>query len=434
MKILIIGSGLVGFAAAIAFQKQGHQCVLFDKLNPVQVLSRGGDGFIQFGDIGGSVALASNSLRLLRDLGVLDEVLANSSPSRLVHYHKIDGSSPIVLELELVGSRLEDDKTFQCAQQIMRSKLHNILARAAQKAGATIYVDKYFVKLEQSEDSVRAEFKDGTVVEGDLLIGADGMHSPVRMQLFGDSCKAKFSGTIGYIGVVNYKEHGIQFDETIAFYIDRAKKRVITVFRVTDEIATLQASVINSVADENEEYRSYADLPAHAQRLADTLEEWGVPAKVSTMMRKAFRISPANLYELPDLAAYHKGRVVLVGDSAHGMLPNAGLGLGTGLDDVGTLAELFRQLPDTTATTAALQRTLRLYSEIRAPRAAKNAAFSRTMADQNYSTLFGANGSHFVHRLFVNAMNADWFRPYKAPEVYSQVVELQISSDKKALR
>ncbi|KAJ3285476.1 hypothetical protein HDU79_007320, partial [Rhizoclosmatium sp. JEL0117] len=234
--------------------------------------------------------------------------------------------------------------------------------------------------------------------------------------MFGQSSKAEFTGVIGHIGVVKLKEHNIVLNEPCAMFIDRDKKQIVSTFKVSEEVAAVQVSTFNDPTPvEGDEYRPYADLPKESTRLADIMESWGLPKNIEMMMRKSFRISPAAIYDLPDLQTYHKGRVLIIGDAAHGMVPNSGLGLLTGLEDVGVLLELFRNFPESKD----LLKVLNLYSKLRVPRGHDAAKRSRDMAKQYYegSQTIG----HILLRFGIFLFNYNIATLYKAYDCPTEV-------------
>ncbi|KAJ3077385.1 hypothetical protein HDU98_000035 [Podochytrium sp. JEL0797] len=409
MKVIIAGAGLVGAATALALRQVDIECAIYDQVNLADAIKRANGGIVEaidFGETGGAVLLGSSAQRVLSSLGVLDEVAAVSTRAPNTTWTKINGSNPIRLDSpNVIKYSGELNPAFQCPLQILRSKLHDILVKASYKAGARTFVGKKLVEVVETETGVTAKFSDGTSATGDLLIGADGIHSTTRRQALGSDLKAEFTGVIGHIGVVDIAAHGIKMDENLVFYIDRENKRMVWAFKISEQVGAVQVSTFNDPDPEESQddaYRPYADLPKHSERLADLIHEWGVPPHVVKMMKKAHRISPASIYDLPDLETYHKGRVVLVGDAAHGMVPNAGLGLSTGLEDVGTLKELFKQLPPDTKVSEILE----MYSKLRVPHATGASKRSRAMASQYYDvSALGVGFSHFVLRAGIFAFN-----------------------------
>ncbi|KAJ3077386.1 hypothetical protein HDU98_000036 [Podochytrium sp. JEL0797] len=442
MKVIIAGAGLVGAATALALCQIGIECTMYDQVNFADAIKKAKGGTIEaidFGESGGSVLLGSSALQVLKSLGVLEEVMANSLKAPYTHWFKIDGSCPIRLDSVAVTMHAgETDPAVQCPVQILRAKvrtreisdshpnlkptvlfslqLHDILVKASYKAGARTFSGKKLVSVTEANSNVTVTFADGTTATGDLVIGADGIHSATRRSVFGKDLKAKFTGQVGYIGIVNISEHKIELNEFCAFYIDREKKRMVSTFKFSEQVAVVRVSTFNDPDPEevqDDEYRPYPDLPKHSERLADLIEGWGVPDNLVMMMRKAHRIIPASIYDLPDLTTYHHGRVLLAGDSAHGMLPNAGIGLAVGLEDVGTLVELFKQLPNPSD----LPTVLALYSQLRVPRATAGAKRSRDMAVQYYSvSALGVGVSHFLLRFGVFLFNNNWIK-------YGQVID-----------
>ncbi|ORY38245.1 FAD/NAD(P)-binding domain-containing protein [Rhizoclosmatium globosum] len=308
-----------------------------------------------------------------------------------------DGSAPIVSDTRIANRTAgETDPKLLSPLQILRSRLHSIFIKACHKVGIKTHIGKKLATIEQGEGSVTATFVDGTTATGDLLIGADGMHSATRRRVFGENLTATFTGSM---------EHQINLKETeeCAFYVDRDP---------SEDIAAVQVSTFGDKEeqDKSASYRPYTDLPKHAGRLADLLHEWGVAPHVEKMMRCAFRVSAASIYDLPDMETYHKGRVLLVGDAAHGMVPNAGIGLLTGLEDVGTLLALFKRYPQGQDW----DKVLALYSKIRVPRGTGAANQARNIRTKTVATtpIFGGNLNHFVFRLVIHAANAGMFSLY----------------------
>ncbi|KAJ3078565.1 hypothetical protein HDU99_000517, partial [Rhizoclosmatium hyalinum] len=134
--------------------------------------------------------------------------------------------------------------------------------------------------------------------------------------------------------------------------------------------------------------------------LADEVASWGTNANVVKCIRHAKRIAPVNLYDLPDLSSFHKGRVILVGDAAHGTVPMAAQGLNQAIEDGGVLGDLLGHFQDTD-----YKRAFELYDQIRVPRThmcASNArgTWNRMKADNAIQAKIG----RFMMRLVFTIM------------------------------
>ncbi|ORY38237.1 FAD/NAD(P)-binding domain-containing protein [Rhizoclosmatium globosum] len=404
-SVVIIGSGLVGAATALALHQVGIKSSLYDQIDPIEAVSQG--QAIEFGESGGAVMIQAGGLRVLRTLGLLDECIAAGILTPYVSWHKIDGSAPIVHDARISNRTSgEMDPQLQTPLQILRSDLHRILIQSCHRAGIKTFVSKKLVDVTQDDVSATATFTDGSTATGDLIIGADGIHSVTRRKVFGENLRAKFTGSTGHIGVVKTTENGITLkpEEGTAFYVDRDKKLFMATFKVSDDTAAVSVSTFNDPENEDQSYRPVSDLPKHASLLADMLHTWNAPPHIEKMMRYAFRLSSTSIYDLPDMSSYHKGRVILIGDAAHGMVPSAGIGLLTGLEDVGTLLALFRHFPQEENWNKALE----LYSKIRVERGTAAANRSRFIKGQTYATtpIFGGSVNHFIQRMVVAGFNS----------------------------
>ncbi|ORY38250.1 hypothetical protein BCR33DRAFT_435430 [Rhizoclosmatium globosum] len=171
---------------------------------------------------------------------------------------------------------------------------------------------------------------------------------------------------MGQIGVVNLKEHNITIKDgnECSFYIDRDKKRYVGAFKVSDEVGAVRVSTFD---DPEEEDQSYPP------------------------------------------------------DAAHGMVPNAGIGLQTGLEDVGTLLVLLRNLPDPKDSATVLE----LYSKVRVPRGVAAATFARENRERGMATsVFGGNVNHFMFRMAMSAVNAGVITLYSVFDPETEVAKV----------
>ncbi|KAJ3229206.1 hypothetical protein HDU81_005539 [Chytriomyces hyalinus] len=401
MQFVIVGAGLVGASLAVALAQDGHDCVLYDRFDMVDaaVQAEGGDVTVSFGDVGGHVMIQTNGLRILKRMGILQQVLEAGLISPTVCTSKMDGTKPLRVNMFVEG----EDDDIKNPVQILRTLLHSILMKACEGVGARCYTGKKLISFTQNPDSVECRFEDGFVVHGDFLIGADGVHSATRKLLFGQDKVAQFTGVVGYLGCVDLKVNNLNVDHPTTFHVDRLTKCEVVMFRVSeDKLAWRVTEYAEPDKEATDSWRAYSNLPKESERLANMVEKWGLPPMYVECIRKSYRITPVTIYDLPDIPKFCDGRVLLIGDAAHGMRPNFGQGLSLGLEDVGTLRELFKMFPEPTD----YKKVFDLYEKTRIPRTHNIAGRSRGMAATVYAdSPMGAHLSHFKTRLFYLSMN-----------------------------
>ncbi|KAJ3279688.1 hypothetical protein HDU79_000372 [Rhizoclosmatium sp. JEL0117] len=400
--VTVIGSGLAGAITAFGLKKQGFEVTLYDRVDPIETLKEtlrtGVSQPIEFGDHGGSLAVLGNGLKALGHLGLLEHVKhLRDGPVMEQNFMLLDGSDRMVRKFT------HDD---QKPMHTLRHRLHQAVVNAATGAGIKLYGAKKIKNLTQTEDEVTVEFEDGTTVVSDFVVGADGIHSKTRKLLFPDAPEPEVKGT-GKIALVNIGTYPdgsvVEFNHHPGIYSNPLT--AITIFTAPftateGEVKIFQMDAFKPV-DAEDDWRPVSDLPTESTNLADEVASWGTHPSIVNCVRHARRISPVNLYDLPDLPRFHKGRVVLVGDAAHGMLPFLTQGLGQSIEDASVLCDLLGHYQDKDYKTAFAK-----YDEIRVPRAHMVAGESRT----TYSRLKAANGfqmkfGRFMMRLVFSILN-----------------------------
>ncbi|KAJ3293932.1 hypothetical protein HDU79_011774 [Rhizoclosmatium sp. JEL0117] len=401
--VAVIGSGLAGAITAIALKKQGFEPTLYDKVDPLEVLKetvRTGEVLgIQFGEVGGDLTILGNGIKALQHLGlqsVLDEIQSDESLEEM-SFLLLDGSDRIPKKTQKKGEVKP--------VQVLRSNLHAALMKAVHKAGIKAFAGKKIANLTQTENDVTVTFEDGTIVVSDFVVGADGIHSKTRRLLFPDAPKPEAFAT-GYVGVLDIgtRPNGVvvDFEYPGGVYSDPLNSRLVFGARCGKDIGAFFVADLNpaKLFDAGDDWRPYTDLPKESAKLADLVASWGTNESVVTCIRYAKRITPANLYDLPNLSAFHKGRVVLVGDSAHGTVPFYGQGLNQAIEDAGVLSDLFGHFEDD------YKKVFEVYDKIRVPRTRLCSASARkTAARMKASSKIDLKIGRFMMKLVFNILS-----------------------------
>jgi 2-polyprenyl-6-methoxyphenol hydroxylase-like FAD-dependent oxidoreductase len=165
-KAMIIGAGIGGLCSAIALQKQGFQVKVFDKAK-------------DFSTVGAGIVLAANALKVLEQLDLTGEVMSQGARVGKAEIRTWDGKLIVNLPTNEQAKRYGTHSYL-----IHRVYLQSILLNHID-LNTDIHLNKKLLTFKQTKSKVTAYFADGTEEEGDILIGADGIHSNVRKQLVG---------------------------------------------------------------------------------------------------------------------------------------------------------------------------------------------------------------------------------------------------------
>lgn len=182
-RVVIIGGGIGGLAAAVSLTRQGIHVDLYERTH-------------EFGEVGAGLQIAPNCTRILDDLGLLDEVKRlGVLPKAMVGKDGLTGEELTRLDL------LDVERRYGFPYMVIhRSDLHATFLRAAQAAGVNLVNDKLAVTFENTADGARVEFEDGTSVEAPIVIAADGLYSKARKLVVDDQPVS--SAYVAYRGAV----------------------------------------------------------------------------------------------------------------------------------------------------------------------------------------------------------------------------------------
>ncbi|MGW2093861.1 FAD-dependent oxidoreductase [Promicromonospora sukumoe] len=359
MRAIIVGAGITGPVTAMALQKAGIEATVHEAYD------RTADG------VGAYLTLAPNGLAALRVLDIDHRDLGGFDTPAL----ELRGSTGRVLARLGMG---RDDAEGTVSQTVRRSDLYTRLRDEAVRRGIPVEYGKRLVDVavvpgsgagptaagpssaagggSASEGSagVVASFADGTTAEGDLLIGADGLHSRTRAILDPACPPPRYTGLLNTGGYAS----GVTVDSPLGVFTMTFGKRAFFAYanRGPGDVWW------------------FANVPAAREASADELAAW-TPERWRAELERLFAddagpaleliaatpqiIGPWNTLDLPRVPVWHRGPIGLVGDAAHGISPTSGQGASLAIEDGVLLARFLRDHRDPTEAFAAFESTRR---------------------------------------------------------------------------
>lgn len=311
-KVLVIGGGVGGMCAAIQLRKQGIEVDLVE-INP------------NWAPDGAGITISGPTLRALREVGVIDEVLRLGG-----HWSAVDICGPqgdVKMTVPVVPASGADD--LPGAGGIMRPVLADILGHATQRAGANVRLGLSFESMVQDEAGVDVVFTDGSRGRYDLVIGADGVNSQVRKLVMPEFPGPKFSGQGSWRAVVP------RLRENSTIYMGATTKAGM------NPISDTECYLFVLDRREGMDFIPPSEWP---EKLAELLEEFGGQVgEIRDGLRQGTLPNARLLYR--PLAGHmiagpwHRGRIVLLGDTVHATTPHLASGAGIAIEGAVVLAE-----------------------------------------------------------------------------------------------
>jgi 2-polyprenyl-6-methoxyphenol hydroxylase-like FAD-dependent oxidoreductase len=314
-RVLIVGGGLSGTAAALSLQREGIDVEIIER-EPV------------WGAVGTGITLMSPALRALHQLGVLEKCLEEGSGCSEMSLFDADGN--LLHHLEIQGLLAD----FPAVGGMMRPTLHRILADAATAHGVSVRTSTTVVSLEQTADAVEVELSDGSKESYDLILAADGLRSQIREMVFGDDApKPQALGQVVWRALLR---RPASVTGEFQFYGPGLKTGFTPLG--PDKMYEFLVQPFDS------------DLPAREERPArmrELLEVFGgVVAEIRDEITDPDRVDVRKLYWLIMPPPWYRGRVLLIGDAAHATTPQLAMGGAIALEDGIVLGQLLRSEAD----------------------------------------------------------------------------------------
>lgn len=324
-KIKIAGAGLGGLTAAACLLKDGHDVEVFEQAPSL-------------GEVGAGIQVSANASRVLRHLGVLDELKKTAVRPERIEF-RLHQSAEVVSTLQIGEGH--EAKFGAPYYHVYRPDLHAVLAEKVEmlKPGA-IKLGKTVTGYKETESGVDLSLADGETRTGDVLIGADGIKSVVRAQMHGDE-PANFTGNVAWRFMVPVEKLPEDFMPPIFVNWMGPEKHAVVYWVRGGKLLNVVACV-----EKPEWTHDGWTVKAPWEDLSADYEGWH--AEFRTIIDAADRDSCYcwALNTRPRLPFWSTGRVTLMGDSAHPTLPYMAQGAVMAIEDAAVLSRALNEVDD----------------------------------------------------------------------------------------
>jgi salicylate hydroxylase len=341
-RVLIAGAGIGGLAAALACRQQGCEVKVLETTQ-------------EFGEVGAGIQLGPNAMKVLAALGLEREVIRVASVPEAILIADAVSGKPISRMLLGEAARQRYGQTYL---SIHRADLHDVLLGAAAARGVKLLADQTLQKYEQATHEVTGFTQDSSYT-AEVLVGADGLWSRVREQLVGDGAP-RSTGHAAFRAVLPSSAVPLEWRTPHVRVWWGRKIHVVSY--------PLRAGALWNVV-------VLAEVGGNMERgwvlSAEQQEVMALTACAEPQLQALLRAAQAahggwrrwNLFDrLPfDKAMMAKGRVALLGDAAHPMLPYLAQGAAMALEDAWVLGQSLKNQRDSA-------QSLKSYAAARAER------------------------------------------------------------------
>jgi salicylate hydroxylase len=313
-KTIIIGAGFSGLALALSLMQKGYKVELYEKRENLL-------------EVGAGVQIAPNGARVIKQLGLFEQVSKHACQSRYRKAGLWDSDQTHVFH-DL------DQQWLNCYGNywsMSRNDLYqNLLEAVLALDSSCIHTGYKFINFDQSGNHVIAHFENGKTATGNLIIGADGLFSQVRRVAFND-LNPQYAEMIAWRGMGNMVDLPEYAKSTDTEIFHSSNQLVITYPLHANKYFYFFGITKRSEFDQSKlfEYGTNKDC-------LDDFNGWN--QTLTTRIKHFNKVWKWPLYFQPPAEKWFDSNLALIGDACHAVMPFNGQGLTMGLEDAMALS------------------------------------------------------------------------------------------------
>lgn len=295
LKAVIIGGGIGGLTAGIALRQAGFEVEIYDRVRELR-------------PAGAGISLWSNGVKVLNRLGLGENMARIGGLMDKMEYRSLTGEllndidlNPLVLE---VGQR---------PYPVARADLQKMLLEAYP---GEVKLEHKCIEVVEDEKGVTAIFENGHRATGDLLVAADGVRSILRQYVLGEEVQPKYGGYVNWNGLVPASED-LAPKNTWAIYVGKHQRASMMPVAGDRFYFFFDVPLPKGTPANPETYRT---------ELAENFQGWAKPVQTLIERLDPFKTNRVEIHDVGPLNRMVRGRVALLGDSAHATCPDLGQG------------------------------------------------------------------------------------------------------------
>ena len=310
LEISIVGAGIGGLVAALALKKRGHKPIIYEKTESLS-------------ELGAGIQLSPNANKVLEYLGVMEELQADvyePEAFQFVHYR----TGKVLAQRTLKNSSV---KIYGSPNyDVHRADLQKALLTVINKEEIQIEKNSEILDLYEEANSAFIRTKE-SVIESDVVIGADGIHSIVRKKLWGED-QARYTGNVAWRMLVPIKEISSEFLQQNTKVWLGPKKHFVQYLVKGGKFLNC-VCLVEQNHWMNEDWSEKGDI----SELKNIYSDWHPEIQEILESTNPDCLSKWGLHDRAPLNKWSKGRFSLLGDAAHPMLPFVAQGAAMAIED-----------------------------------------------------------------------------------------------------